>query len=49
MLICLIFLIYINNLLLDRHNYIMEQFFIMIHIFVVNKIIGNSNLDFKDY
>ena len=40
MLICLIFISHLyNNLLLGRHNHILEHFFIMIHVFVVNKTI----------
>ena len=49
MLICLVFFLYINNLLLDKHNYILEQFFIMIHVFVVNKMSSNAIVDYKDY
>ena len=45
----MIFPIYINNLLLDRHNHILKQFFkIMIHLFAVNRISSNSIVDSKD-
>ena len=51
MLICLIFPIYINNLLLDRHNHILEQFFYYDSCICSkqNKYQSSTNVDCDDY